>query len=648
MLRCSIVAILAGVLVACFAPAAGAFNITVSNSAPTSNVTETGGYVFTATASPAVINVSDLIDSNYFTIRSDANAVHTGTLTINAWPTAVEVDEAIFEAGQIVVNANNTASNYDDMADLLFRAPTTIATSTLTGDDIVFSAAAPVTLTAPNVTLNATSSLQALSTINGTSALTLGGAGATVDLTGTIGATTPLTSISRTSGLTRLRNDVTTTGAQSYAAVQALDAGGLNILASTGAVGITGAITGAGNAVTISANSLALSSATSSLGSLQALTPSTTFAGGTVSTTGAQSYSGSLTINNTTTLETPALSIPSGTISIGATRTLSVNGGGSIGGTISNSGNLTKLGDGQLTLLGNNTSTGTMRVSGGALAIFGSQPNAPVVLGSGQLFGTGTLGAVSPGAGSTSLSPGSATVPSVGTLKTGALTFSSLNTAAFEIDGDAHDQIDVTGEVSLSGAALNLTASGAPTPGTTKVLIKNDGADAIAGTFAGLAEGSTVSAGAIDFVASYAGGDGNDFTLTRPVVVVPPVSPPVANPPVDAAPVASASDYKLLSSTIKISKSSGKGTAKITCKLVSGACALKGSVYLAGKKGPGKKLGSISGKVSAGKTGKLTIELSSSGKSLLKSKGKLKSIAVMKLVVPAGSLEVLPRITLKR
>lgn len=648
MLRCSVVAILAGVLVACFAPAAGAFNITVSNSAPTSNVTETSGYVFTATASPAVINVSDLIDSNYFTIRSDANAVHTGTLTINAWPTAVEVDEAIFEAGQIVVNANNAVSNYDDMADLLFRAPTTIATSTITGDDIDFSAAAPLTLTAPTVALNATSSVRASSTINGASALTLGIAGSTADLTGPIGGTTPLTSISRPSGLTRLRGDVTTTGAQSYAAVQALDAGGLNILASTGAVGITGGITGAGNAVTISANSLALSSATSSLGSLQVLTPSTTLGGGTVSTTGAQSYSGSLTINSTTSLETPALSIPSGTISIGPTHTLNVNGGGSIGGTISNSGNLTKLGDGQLTLLGNNTSTGTMRVSGGALAIFGSQPNAPVVLGSGQLFGTGTLGTVSPGAGSTALSPGNATVPTIGTLKTSAFTLSSLNTAALELDGDVHDQIDVTGAVSLAGAALSLTANGSPTPGTAQVLIKNDGADAITGTFAGLAEGSTVSAGGIDFVASYTGGDGNDFTVTRPVVVTPPVTPPVVIPPVIALPVASASDYKLLSSTIKISKSSGKGAAKITCKLVSGTCALKGSVYVAGKKGPGKKVGSISGKASAGKTGKLTLKLSSSGKTLIKSKGKIKAVAVLKLVVPAGSVEVSPKLTLKR
>ncbi|MGH2958447.1 MAG: hypothetical protein ACRDKE_02500, partial [Solirubrobacterales bacterium] len=173
-------------------------------------------------------------------------------------------------------------------------------------------------------------------------------------------------------------------------------------------------------------------------------------------------------------------------------------------------------------------------------------------------------------------------------------------------------------------------------------------ADAIAGTFAGLPEGSTVTAGGFDFAVSYAGGDGNDFTITRAVVVTPPVVvPPVVIPPLVPAPVASATDYKLLSSTIKISKTSGKGAGKITCTLAAGTCTLKGSVYLAGKKGPGKKLGSVSGSAPAGKTTKLTIKLSSSGKRLLKSKGKLKSVAVMKLVVPAGSLEVSPKISLK-
>jgi hypothetical protein len=113
------------------------------------------------------------------------------------------------------------------------------------------------------------------------------------------------------------------------------------------------------------------------------------------------------------------------------------------------------------------------------------------------------------------------------------------------------------------------------------------------------------------------------------------------------APVANATDYKLVGSTIKISKTSGKGSGKITCKLPSGTCALKGSIYLAGKKGPGKKLGSVTGSAAAGKTDKLSIKLSSSGKTLLKAKGKLKTIAVLKLVVPAGSLEVSPKITLK-
>ena len=76
-----------------------------------------------------------------------------------------------------------------------------------------------------------------------------------------------------------------------------------------------------------------------------------------------------------------------------------------------------------------------------------------------------------------------------------------------------YDILGVTGTVTLGGD-LNLTATSQITSGNVYTIIQNDGADAVIGTFAGLAQGATVSTAAGDFTVSYIGGDGNDVTLT--------------------------------------------------------------------------------------------------------------------------------------
>jgi hypothetical protein len=61
-------------------------------------------------------------------------------------------------------------------------------------------------------------------------------------------------------------------------------------------------------------------------------------------------------------------------------------------------------------------------------------------------------------------------------------------------------------------------------------LINNDGTDAVAGTFNGVAEGDTVTAsGGQNFTISYAGGDGNDVVLVAQ-------TPPSTSPPVNTTP----------------------------------------------------------------------------------------------------------------
>jgi hypothetical protein len=52
------------------------------------------------------------------------------------------------------------------------------------------------------------------------------------------------------------------------------------------------------------------------------------------------------------------------------------------------------------------------------------------------------------------------------------------------------------------------------TAGTVYTIVANDLSDPVAGTFSGLAEGATINVGGNVFRISYAGGDGNDVTLT--------------------------------------------------------------------------------------------------------------------------------------
>ena len=51
-------------------------------------------------------------------------------------------------------------------------------------------------------------------------------------------------------------------------------------------------------------------------------------------------------------------------------------------------------------------------------------------------------------------------------------------------------------------------------PGTVFTVIENSAVTPIAGTFANLPDGGTITVGANTFQADYEGGDGNDLTLT--------------------------------------------------------------------------------------------------------------------------------------
>ncbi|ADB17731.1 autotransporter-associated beta strand repeat protein [Pirellula staleyi DSM 6068] len=188
---------------------------------------------------------------------------------------------------------------------------------------------------------------------------------------------------------------------------------------------------------------------------------------------------------------------------------------------------LTKTGAGTLTLTANNQYIGATSVLDGTLLVnnvAGSGTGSGNVTASGDAVvgGTGAISGALLMTGVSTLSPGA----SPETLATGNLSLGSGTTFLVEIGGTSpgngttgYDQVNVTGTVTIaSGVTLDLdqllayNVSSASL--TSFTIISNDGTDAVAGTFSGLAEGASLSYAGGTLYISYAGGDGNDVVLS--------------------------------------------------------------------------------------------------------------------------------------
>jgi autotransporter-associated beta strand protein len=198
---------------------------------------------------------------------------------------------------------------------------------------------------------------------------------------------------------------------------------------------------------------------------------------------------------------------------------------------ISGGGSFTKTGGGTLNLTADNTYSGATVLSEGALLVNGAQPQSTVLLNGGALGGTGVVGQVfASGAGAKAVSPGA----SFGVLATGNALFNSFT--RFEVDlngtspGVSHDQLNVSGTVTLGGSQLVPLTGPALASGMVMRILNNDGTDAITGTFTGLPEGATLATtNGLLLRVTYQGGDGNDVDLR--VLNPPPVVDAITRQP---------------------------------------------------------------------------------------------------------------------
>ena len=303
---------------------------------------------------------------------------------------------------------------------------------------------------------------------------------------------------------------------------------------------VTGVISGNGN-LTVAAGVVSLSGSAANT-----YTGQTTVTGGTLTlaATGGNSVPHDLTISSGGSVNLAGdhqlPSTASITIDDGATLTLGIadnavaalNGAGQVlgsgtltvgsdsdfsffAGSIGQTASINKVGNNDFLLVGASSSTGTFTLAAGRVYLTGSFAGTIVsAMPATEIFGGGTAGAVDITSGD--IQPGT----SAGPLHVNG-DFSVVGDGSFtaflsgDLPGDGYAQVVVGGNVTLGGTfGLYGSASYHPARGTVFTLIDNQGPAAVSGTFNGLPEGSLVHLVDEEFRLSYAGGDGNDVTLT--------------------------------------------------------------------------------------------------------------------------------------
>jgi len=168
---------------------------------------------------------------------------------------------------------------------------------------------------------------------------------------------------------------------------------------------------------------------------------------------------------------------------------------------------------------------GVLEIFAGQHTFIGNYPGTEVRIGgnsfhSSTLAGTGHIGGVVAHDEETNsiIAPG-VNGPGVLTVNGGFIIESNI-TLRLELNGTTpgagYDQLVVGGPVALTNCPLELSFGFTPGAGDSFVIVRNDSANPIAGTFDGLPEGALVTNGPIVLQITYTGGDGNDIVLRPP------------------------------------------------------------------------------------------------------------------------------------
>jgi fibronectin-binding autotransporter adhesin len=191
---------------------------------------------------------------------------------------------------------------------------------------------------------------------------------------------------------------------------------------------------------------------------------------------------------------------------------------------IEGTGAITKIGPGNLTLTGKSTYSGGTIVDSGILLANNTrgsctgkgnvQVNGGTLGGSGTIsgnviVGTGSGAGAILGPGARGVTPGTLTIKRNLTLKADATYRVTLDSSFPAFDAVLANGVNIDGAQIVFDDRSNSVLS----PGVVFTAIDNTAGTSIAGPFANLPHGSTVTVGKNTFQANYKGGDGNDLTL---------------------------------------------------------------------------------------------------------------------------------------
>ena len=201
------------------------------------------------------------------------------------------------------------------------------------------------------------------------------------------------------------------------------------------------------------------------------------------------------------------------------TLTIVQNGNSTFPGTLENLGSLSlnKEGSGTLTLSGTMSYTGATTVEQGSLIV--DQPlsstNTLTVDPGATFNGSGSVGTayiygtISPGVGAPGI------LNTLGDLDLYGTSTYVVDLAGANVPGSDYSELNVDGAINLNGATLQINLSYSPNPGDTYIIIGNNGVGYANGAFAGLPQGSYITAdGQVFQINYYGGGSGSDVTLT--------------------------------------------------------------------------------------------------------------------------------------